>query len=541
MKAPGESLLPRVFNSKVRCKLIIKPLTLILFLSLIQGCSSSKITENAPPTGPEYVGWLPKTFSSPPTEAVLPAPKELWWQDFHSQELNQLVALALTNNYDLRIAVARVAQSRAQIDSVKAAQSPTVDVTGGYQRQAPFPAVGSAASKADWYSQGTWQIGAMVNYEVDLWGRKGFNTDAAYAQAVASEFYKEAVALTLVGDVTATYFQVVSTDERIEVGERNLETIYGISRGLQQRVSKGDATLIELSQQLILQSNTEALVTSLKLQRERAFNRLAALLGTTASSLKIQAKSIQNLSIPIASAGLPSDLLCRRPDIKRAEATLVAAQADLYAARANLFPSFVLSGQGGYGSYMLSTLTSPQSLFYNVSSNLVTHVFDGGKRKADIEIAQAKNIELLEGYAGTVIASMRDVEEALSSVVMTDKSYQTLSQSRARGKQLAAMTSKVVELGGMDYMQLFEIQRSVLAAEDAAISARLDQLRASVDLFKSIGGGLKLGQSPCYGGGKLPKPDASWIEAARKLDASNGSMEAVNALNGVSSEAAVKP
>jgi outer membrane protein TolC len=235
-------------------------------------------------------------------------------------------------------------------------------------------------------------------------------------------------------------------------------------------------------------------------------------------TLKIKGKSLKDIKVPAVEPGLPSDLLCRRPDIRRAEAALEASQADLYSARANLLPSFALTGAGGYGSFLLSTLTMPQSLFYNITSNLIQNVFDGGKRRAEIQVASAKNVELLEAYANAVLGSLRDVEDGLAGVNLTAKQYDALNVSRNRAQLLATMSAKVVERGGMDYVQLYEIQRTVLSAEDSAIGARNDQLAASVSLFKAIGGGTKLQNDPCVGGGKLPAADARWSEAAAKAD-----------------------
>lgn len=507
------------------------PMFLVCTTLLCTACTTPIVKEGDPVNGPEYVRWIPQTFKAPVAEN-LPRPTEQWWRDFQSDELNSVVDTALTNNYDLRIAVARVAQTRAQADVVKAAEYATIDVVGGYSNQAPGFGPGYAANTSQWGSQPLWKAGVLANYEVDLWGKKGFNTQSAFSQALASEYNRQAVALSLVGDVVTVYFQVVSLDERIGVGQRNLEAIRTVGKGLERRVDKGDATIIDLSQQLILQTNTEALVTGLTLQRERAINRLAALMGRTPSTLQITTKTLKGLEAPIVQPGLPSDLLCRRPDIRKAEASLESAQADLYAARANLLPTFALTGGGGYGSFLLSTLTMPQSLFYNVTSNLVQNVFDGGKRRAEIQVASAKNVELLEAYANTVVAALRDVEDGLSGVTLTAKQYESLNNSRNRAQRLAVMSAKVVERGGMDFVQLYEIQRTVLSAEDAAISARNDQLRASVDLYKAIGGGLKLENDPCLGGGRLPKADERWTAGAKKADSVLGSKPAVGVTDG---------
>ena len=488
-----------------------------LGLLALVACSTPIKEEGDAPDGPEYVRWLPGAFKGPSGES-LPRPKERWWEDFSSGELNSVVEIALTNNYDLRVAVARVAQARAQADVTKAALSPTIDFTGGYRNQAPAFGVGYAPTTSDWSSQPVWQAGLLVNYEVDLWGKKGFNAQSAYSLALASEFNRESIALSLVAEVVSAYFLVVSLNERIAVGEKNLAAIRSVGNSLERRLEKGDSTLIDVTQQLILQSNTDAQVTGLKLQRERAFNRLSQLAGRAPSAMRVSAISIESIEAPVIAPGLPSDLLCRRPDIRRAEAALEAAQADLYAARANLLPSFALSAQGGYGSFLLSSITAPQSLFYILSATLVQSVFDGGRRRAEIRLVSAKNVELLEAYASTVLGALRDVEDGLAGVNLTARQYKSLDESRKRAQRLADMSAIVVERGGMDFVQLFQIQSTVLAAEDAAINGHYDQLRASIDLYKAIGGGLKLGADPCLGGGKLPAADSRWAEAAEKSD-----------------------
>lgn len=474
-------------------------------------------SEDDLPNGPDYVSKnLSLTFKTT-TQENLPAPAEKWWEDFKNAELNSIVETSLINNYDLRMAIARVAQVRAQAGVVKSAEYPTLDTNIRYGNQAPVPGPGYATDPSTWSSQPLWQIGGLVGYEVDLWGKKGFDTKSAYSQALASEFSRQAVALSLVGDVVSTYFQVLSLKERISVSEQNLDAIKIVSKGLEKRVRLGDSTLIDLSQQLILQKNTDAQVSSLRLQKEKTQNRLAVLLGMAPSNLTISESRVEGIKAPLVNPGLPSDLLCRRPDIRKAESELESAQADLYAARANLFPNFAITGAGGYGSFLLSQLAMPQSLFYNITSSLVQNIFDAGKRRSQIQAASAKNVELLESYANTVMAAMRDVEDSLSGVALTAKQYRALDEARVHARRLARMSEKVVEKGGMDYLQLYEIQKIVLSSEDAAITAKSDQLIASVNLYKSIGGTLQWKEGECLGGA-LPQANAQWIEKSNKTD-----------------------
>lgn len=486
---------------------------LLVGVMTLSACSTPIKEDTDPPDGREFVRWLPEQFRAP-VPTALGVPTRNWWTEFGSVELNGLVELSLYNNYDLRVAIARVAQSRAQSTVVRAAQFPTVDFSGGFSDQAPSSGIGYAPDTASWNSQPLWQAGLLVSYEVDLWGKQGFNTQSAYAQALASEFGREVVALSLTSEVVKTYLELLALSERVDVGERNLAAIQRVSRGLERRLDLGDATLIDVSQQMILQKNTEAQVLNLQLLRERVFNRLALLVGLPPVSLMVEGRSIENIDAPLVTAGLPSDLLCRRPDIRQAEASLQAAQADLYAARANLMPSFALAAQGGFGSFMLSTITAPQSLFYALSANLLQNVFDAGRKDAEINVASARNQELLDTYANTVLAAMRDVEDALAGVALSARRYESLNESRQLAKKLADMSAIVVERGGMEYVQLFQIQGTVLSAEDAAVAARLNQLSASVDLIKAVGGGLWLDEAPCFDGAQLPPPGEDWPQAS---------------------------
>ncbi len=489
----------------------------VTFLFLLNGCTSLLKSDDDLPDGPSYVSKnLSQTFKAK-LQDNLPAPAEKWWEDFKNAELNLIVETSLINNYDLRMAIARVAQVRAQAGIVKSAEYPTLDANIRYSNQAPVPGPGYATDPSTWTTQPLWQIGGLVGYEVDLWGKKGFDTQSAYSQALASEFNRQAVALSLVGDVVSTYFQVLSLKERINVNEQNLNAIKRVSEGLEKRLGMGDSTLIDLSQQLILQKNTDAQVSSLRLQKEKTQNRLAVLLGMAPSNITISESKVEGIKAPLVNPGLPSDLLCRRPDIRKAESELESAQADLYAARANLFPNFAITGAGGYGSFLLSQLAMPQSLFYNITSSLVQNIFDAGKRRSQIQAASAKNVELLESYASTVMSAMRDVEDSLSAVALTAKQYSALDDARVHARRLALMSEKVVEKGGMDYVQLYEIQKIVLNSEDAAISAKSDQLIASVNLYKSLGGSLQPKDGVCLGEA-LPQANAQWIEKTKKSD-----------------------
>lgn len=469
-----------------------------LSLLILAACTTPITKEGDAPAAKSYVGsWVPAEYVRAADSGGSKAVGAEWWRSFESEELNRFVEQALTYNYDLKAAVYRVAQTGAQAEAVRSAQYPTLDAVAGYQNQAPWNGIGTAPTTADWSTQPVYQAGLRAGYEVDLWGKKGFNTDAALQKAVSSTYARDALAITLTANVVTAYFTAVSLTERIAVARRNLDGIREVRRGIAERVRRGDGTAIDLGQQTILVRNTEANVASLVNLREQQMTLLAQLVGGVPGKLSIGAASMAGFKPVSVSPGLPSDLLCRRPDIRAAESDLVGAQADLYAARANFLPTFPLTAQGGIGSYTLSTIMSPQSLFFNITAQIVQNIFDAGRRKAEEQAASARNFELLETYAKTVQTAMRDVEDALTAIRQTDERYVSLGEARQTAQKLESDTQKLLEWGAIDFLQLLTIQQTVLSSEDSYITVQNDRLKASVDLVKALGGGVIPDDAAC--------------------------------------------
>ncbi|MDG3039901.1 efflux transporter outer membrane subunit [Roseicyclus marinus] len=437
----------------------------------------------------EIAAWFPARFSAAASRAEQD-PGALWWSSFSSGELNGVVLNALDGNYDLQSALARLEQARTQVLIDNAQRSPSVDVSPSLGIDLPEGGIGTAINGGSQSARQLWQAGMTVNYELNLMGRERFATRAAFNRALASEFAREALVVSLISEVARTYFEVVAMNERVEVAERNLAAITAITQGVQARLDRGDATLVDVLQQRILQNNTSAEVNALILQREQVENRLATLLGRPPSAVNIHTASLATIAMPSVDPGLPSDLLCRRPDIRRAEANLVSAELDLQAARANLFPSISLTASAGLGSFELADLLSPQSIFLNSTGSLIQNVFDGGRRRGEFDQATQRNRELLADYANTVVTALREVEDALSGVELTTRQYLALREASDLAQQMLDLSVSSVERGGLDYLQLLDTQRTALQTQDREIVARLGQLQATVDLVKALGGGF---------------------------------------------------
>lgn len=499
-----------------------RALSLAVILSAY-GCSSlqEKYMPEDParlPGGPDYVRWIPRDYHAEPLPATAEAagqkppsikppvpeadrlerPKQDWWAEFGSEELNELIDTALVNNYDLRVAVARIEQAENQARIVDAARVPNIQFFGGIESRGPAEGVGTATSRKDWHSRGIYQFGLRANYEVDLWGRLGYETQSALEQARASVFAREVVALTLIAETSITYFQYLSLSERITVAENNLKLARDVAEAISRRLQRGDASKIEQQQQLIAISLIENNLANIKLERERVLTRLAVFLGKPPGMIQIRNQSLKGIHLPVVRPSLPSELLCRRPDIRRAEAQLASASADVNAARANLLPSVALTGQFGQGSFKLTELLSPQSILYSLAGNLVADIFDGERKENRVTQARAHNRELLEQYASAVLGALRDVEDALTGIRLTGLQQQALAEALARNSKLLEMSHQSFKLGAMDLISFLDVQRNVYQAQDSEASARLEQARSAVDLFKALGGGVSEQQGdPC--------------------------------------------
>lgn len=489
----------------------------------IAGCNSLRqglmpVDSERLPDGPDYVRWMPRNFQATPLPATpqaagqkppdikpappeadrLPRPKQDWWTEFDNSELNELIETALANNYDLRVAVARIEQAEKQARITDGARSPSIDFFAGAEHRGPAEGVGTANGRESWHTRGIYQFGLRANYEIDLWGRLGYEANSALELARASVFNREVVALTLIAETTSAYFQYLSLTERIAIAEKSRQLAQEVSEAIERRMQRGDASKIDQQQQQIAISLLENNLASLQLQRERILTRLAVYLGKPPGMIKIGGNSLQNTRIPKVEPGLPSEQLCRRPDIRRAEAQLAAASADVAAARANLLPSFALTGQFGQGSFNLAELLSPQSILYSLAGNLVGNIFDDERKENRVVQARARNRELLEQYANTVLAALRDVEDSLTGIRLTALQQQALAEALERNGKLLEMSQKTFKLGAMDLISFLDVQRNVYLAQDAEASARFEQLRSAIDLFKALGGGVAQQEAdPC--------------------------------------------
>jgi len=457
-------------------------------LLTLAGCAIADDEDREIPQQP-----LPAAFHNAGAEqANLPPPQSEWWKEFHHPELNRLVELALANNHDVRIATARVAQSEAQASATGALQMPTLELDPKWSLTGPSGGVGTANDHlTSWQSQRMHQIGLKTAYEVDLWGKNAYATESAVALTQASVHYREVVTISLAADVTKTYFDYLAESDRLNVAERNLANARAALAGIRTRMDHGDATITDVSQQETAVANAESTVPVHMLNRDRALNKLASLLGTTpAELLPLEGVTLVGVEPPKVTPGIPAQLICRRPDIRRAEANLLAANADIKVARAKMYPSFSLSGEGGYGAYTLHTLIQQQALYYNFVGQITATLFDAGRNAAGVMQNRARYEEMVETYRQVILESVHDVEDALSALKLTGEQQAALARAAKFAKKAYDSSTIAYDRGAVDFLTLLETQRTLFNTEDAETAARADRLKAAVDLFKALGGGF---------------------------------------------------
>ncbi|MCX4221367.1 MULTISPECIES: efflux transporter outer membrane subunit [Pseudomonas] len=412
-----------------------------------------------------------------------------WWKQFGSQELDRLIEQARAGSFDLAAAMARVRQARAGTVIAGGSQLPEVQARLNANRQKLLRGNGYSQLDADSSNKAVDYFDANLNasYEIDFWGGKQALRDSAQFALQASEFDRATVELTLFGSVADTYAQTLSLREQSRIAELNLANAQNVLKLVQTRFDSGSATALELAQQKSLVAAQLRQLPRVQQQARDASISLAALLGRPVQELALNRESFDQLHWPEIAAGVPSDLLNRRPDIARAEAQLAAAKADVKVARAAMLPTVTLSASIGSGADQFrDVLRSP---FYNLTAGLIGPVFNNGRLGAERDKATARQDELLQNYRGAIINGFADVEKALNSIRGLDEQRQWQSEELRQAQTAFDIAQSRYQAGAEDLLTVLETQRTLYAAQDLNVQLRLSRMQASIALYKALGGG----------------------------------------------------
>ena len=421
-------------------------------------------------------------------------PKGNWWEIFGDPELNDLESQAVPANQQLKIAVARFAEARAQMDVTRAALFPNITVSGSATRQrtspnAPSVTTGQAIGQSSSYN--TFAVPFDFNYELDLWGRVRRSVESSKAQAQASADDLETMKLMIQAEVAADYFTMRALDSQRGV---LLSSVQVFSKSFDLTMSRragGVATDLEVAQSETILKTTQAQLPSVALQRAQFEHALALLVGQNASTFRIPER-ILSTTPPLIPPGLPSELLERRPDISAAERRMAAANANIGVAKAAFFPAIQLNGLAGLESVNAGSLFNSSSRFWAVGPSLTLPLFEGGQLRANMRLAQATYEEMIASYRQTVLTAFSEVENNLSAQNLLDSQYELESGALVAARKQLEVANNRYRDGLITYLEVATAESTELNIEFSTKQLSGQRLVAAIALVKSLGGGWKV-------------------------------------------------
>jgi multidrug efflux system outer membrane protein len=427
-----------------------------------------------------------------------------WWHGFGSNELDQFIAEAEHNNFDLAAAIARVREADAQVRISGAALLPTVEASGQAARArrpavsgitpgglgaSGFGAIGGSNTGGTGSISNIFSAGLTASYEIDFWGKNHDVLAAAQASDRASRFDQEVVYLSIVSNTATTYFAAVGLQDEIAVARDNLKAGEDLLVVLRGRLAAGTASALDVSQQETVVAALRAQIPPLQEQLRQFVDALAILVGKLPEQVDVAPSTLTSVSIPDVGPGLPSELLARRPDVQEAEATLVAANANVKAARAAFFPSITLTGQGGFESSALSSLFNPSSALYGLAAGVTQPIFEGGLLEGTLAQQKARYDELVADYRKAVISAFGDVENALVAMRQTEEQERLQQEAVTTAQQSYQIALAQLRAGVIDLQTVLNTQTALFQAETILAQVRLSRIQAVVTLFQALGGG----------------------------------------------------
>jgi outer membrane protein, multidrug efflux system len=417
-----------------------------------------------------------------PTAASLG--EEKWWQVFEDKELQELIRTALKNNYDVRIAATRVLQAQAQVGITRANQFPTLGV-GGNVTSVRNPTVGPIPS----YEITQGQLSASAAWTLDFWGQYRRATEAARATLLANEWAQKEVMATLVANVASGYFNLRQLDLELEISKSTLGSRQDSLDLTKTLESHGINSLLDVRQSEQLVYTAAAEIPDLERQIAQQENALSILLGNNPGDIPRGLKLTDEPHSPEVPVGLPSALLERRPDIREAEENLVAANAQIGVARAAYFPQIALTANAGYESSALVNLFSGPAGVWTLAGTLTQPIFEGGRLKSGVRLAEAQRDQLVLTYQQTIQGAFRDVSDALIAY-RKYREFRIQQQNLVDSAQDAARLSEVrFKAGTTDYLEVLTNETNSFTAELTLAQAQGNELNALVQLYQALGGG----------------------------------------------------
>ena len=430
----------------------------------------------------EFRGALPPPESAQSAAASLGDQK--WWEVFQDPQLQALIRTALQNNYDVRIAATRVLEAQAQLGITRADQLPSLSVGGNITNHR---SAASGPIPSFELTQG--QVSASAIWNLDFWGKYRRANEAARANLLSNEWARKQVIATLVSNVASSYFELRRLDLQLEISKRTLGSRGESLQLTQTREQHGFSTLLDVRQAEQLVHTAETEVTDLERQITQQENNLSILLGNIPGDIPRGLALVDQPHAPEVPAGIPSSLLERRADIRAAEQNLIAANAEIGVARAAYFPQISLTGNAGFASSALESLFTGPAGIWTMAGSLTQPIFEGGRLKSNVRLAEAQREQLLLTYQQTIQGSFRDVSNALVGYRKT-REFRIEQERLVASAQDASRLSQIrFRAGTTDYLEVLTNETNAFTAELNLAQARGNELGALVQLYQALGGG----------------------------------------------------
>ncbi len=489
----------------------------VVAIAVLAGCA----------VGPDYKRpelALPADYAASAPADSVNAPAAIpgdWWKLYNDQQLNDLIASALANNADLRLAIARIDEARGALRETRAALFPEVDLSGVGARQrigVGGGSTGAGASSAGAAGGSTtagsgrvlygnfFQLDAQISYELDLWGRLRRATESSRATLLSTTYARDVTALTLASTTAQTYFALRSLDAQIAVTSSTLAAVHESVGIAKKRLDAGYSSGLDYAQSETLRAQIAVQVRELRRQRAIQEHQLGNL--TSNLSLRIEPTAalatLDNLPVPSGPPpGLPSTLLERRPDVRSAEQNLVAANAQIGFAKAALFPTFRLTGAYGGQSFELSDLLKAPFRFWTIGLGVTEPIFAAGRYAARVDQARARTDEQAASYQKTVETAFREVSDALTNVTESSAAEGEVNTQVEAARRSLRLSRSRYQQGYGEYLDVLDATRTANSAELLLVQNRQARLNYSVDLIKALGGGWN-DQETSMGGRTAP-------------------------------------
>ena len=461
-------------------------LTLTLSGALAVGCAS------APPVVPPVLDvTIPRDWTAdhvPVGEIAI-----TWWQDFADPELTAVVETALESNYDLQAAAARLYQAAANARAADGDLQPTIQAsyTGSRRKQnfVGFPIPGGEDRVLSTVStnQG---VSLDVSWEIDLWGRLRNTASATLSDLQASAADLRGAQLSLAGQTVKAWFAIAEAQQQVDLSRQTVESYRESAEQVQDRFEAGIRPALDLRLALLNLSNAQALLQQRLQQFDAATRQLEVLLGRY-PGFEIDTPTALPQVTPTVPAGLPADLVARRPDLVAAERDIAAAQVRINVARADLLPRISLTAATGTSTDSLRSLIDGSFGVWSLLGNVVQPIWQGGRLRAEVSRAEARGAEVLAQYATLALGAYAEVETALAAEEFLRERVSHLTKSVTQARAAERLADERYRAGLEDYITVLDSQRSAVNAEVELIGIRRLRLENRVDLYLALGGGFE--------------------------------------------------